>query len=183
MRSILILLLLGLALSKPNYKQCDSRWANDKLGSSSTICKVGCLMSSVADYLESYTPGTLNAWLMSHGGYSGNLFIWGSVKPLGLDFVGFEANHDKQAAHIKAGRAVILNVNNGGHWVLGTGVSGSNFLVNDPGYSRTSYAFSEVKDSGVLKWKGTLVEPELLDTIRAGDFTDLSEIEAALVSE
>ena len=38
-----------------------------------------------------------------------------------------------------SGHIVILNVHNGHHWVLMTGVSGSNFLVNDPGYSTSSY--------------------------------------------
>jgi len=32
----------------PLYKQCDSRWGSDRLGKDSTICKVGCLMTSVA---------------------------------------------------------------------------------------------------------------------------------------
>jgi hypothetical protein len=56
------------------YKQCDSRWANEQLGtcSSTTICSAGCAMSSVAMILAtkgcSYTPSTLNSWLKSHGG-------------------------------------------------------------------------------------------------------------------
>ena len=58
------------------YKQCDSRWANEQLGtcSSTTICSAGCAMSSVAMILAtkgcSYTPSTLNSWLKSHGGKS-----------------------------------------------------------------------------------------------------------------
>lgn len=56
------------------YKQCDSRWANEQLGtcSSTTICSAGCAMSSVAMILAtkgcSYTPSTLNSWLKSHSG-------------------------------------------------------------------------------------------------------------------
>ena len=53
--------------------------------------------------------------------------------------------------HFKNGNAVILNVNKGGHWVLMTGISGSNFLVNDPGFTKTSYTQSEVVNSGVFK--------------------------------
>jgi hypothetical protein len=35
------------------YKQCDSRWANNKLGTcSQTICSAGCAMSSVAMVLH-----------------------------------------------------------------------------------------------------------------------------------
>jgi len=56
------------------YKQCDSRWSSEQLGtcSSTTICSAGCAMSSVAMILAtkgcSYTPSTLNSWLKSHSG-------------------------------------------------------------------------------------------------------------------
>jgi len=47
-------------------------------------------MSSVAmaltDRGQSYNPGTLNAHLSSNGGYSGALFIWGSVSKFGLTY-------------------------------------------------------------------------------------------------
>ena len=55
--------------SCPVYDQCDSIWGSNKLGSSSTICKVGCLMSSVASGMagagktingKKATPATLN---------------------------------------------------------------------------------------------------------------------------
>ena len=54
-------------------------------------------------------------------------------------------------SHFKNGKAVILNVNKGGHWVLMTGISGNNFLVNDSGFSKSSYTQSEVVNSGVFK--------------------------------
>ena len=93
MRTILILVAVGLAASYPLYKQCDSRWANDKLGSSTTICKSGCLMSSVAMFMNNgYTPGTLNKYMNEHGGYSGNLWIW--AKAPGISFLGFNSNKD-----------------------------------------------------------------------------------------
>lgn len=55
------------------------------LGSSSTICKVGCLMSSVSMAMaglgkqidgHSVTPAVLNSFLKAHGGYSGNSYMW-----------------------------------------------------------------------------------------------------------
>ena len=59
------------------YKQCDARWAQEALGTSTTntICKAGCAMSSVAMYVATrghggMTPGSLNRWLLSHGGYA-----------------------------------------------------------------------------------------------------------------
>ena len=56
------------------YKQCDSRWSNEQLGtcSSTTICSAGCAMSSVAMILNTkgckHDPSSLNSWLKSHGG-------------------------------------------------------------------------------------------------------------------
>ena len=148
---LLAALLLVLAASRtyPLYKQCDSKWGNEHLGTSSnTICKAGCLMSSVAMALSgcghNYNPGTLNTWLKGHGGYvSGDLFVWGSVKPLGLNYIGKVSNANI-ASSLAAGHIVILNVHNGGHWVLATSMSGSTIQVHDPGYSTTSYTLSEI---------------------------------------
>ena len=36
----------------------------------------------------------------------------------------------------------MCNVHNGGHWVLATGYNGDTILVNDPGYSTSSYSLS-----------------------------------------
>ena len=82
------------ARSYPLYKQCDPKWGNDQLGTSSnTICRAGCLMSSVAMALSgcgiSYNPQSLNHWLKGHGGYvNGDLFVWASVNSLGLTYKG-----------------------------------------------------------------------------------------------
>jgi hypothetical protein len=87
---IALILIIASCRNYPLYKQCDSRWGSHELGTSSnTICKAGCLMSSVSMALagcgKSYNPDTLNTWLKGHGGYvSGDLFVWGSVKSLGL---------------------------------------------------------------------------------------------------
>ncbi|TNV71894.1 hypothetical protein FGO68_gene14227 [Halteria grandinella] len=97
-------------------------------------------------------PGTLNAWLRGHGGYvSGNLFVWGSVAPFGLSFVGFSSSDADIKNHFNQGHAVILNVNNGGHYVLMTGHSSSGYNVNDPGFSRSSYTNAEVVKAGIYK--------------------------------
>ena len=96
--------------------------------------------------IQSENPGTLNTWLKSHGGFaSGNLFVWDSVKSYGLNYLGkFSNQKDIQSYVSKSDHAVILNVKNGGHWVLATGLSGSTYLVNDPGFSNSAYASSEV---------------------------------------
>ena len=185
MKAILIVLAIGLVSSFPLYKQCDSRWGSNKLGSSTTICKSGCLMSSVAMYSGTHTPGTLNSWLMGHGGYSGNLFIWGSVSSLGLKYLGKSSSAADITNHINAGHGVILNVHNGGHWVLATGVSGSSYLVNDPGYTTTSYPKSEVREAGIFSKSGRFVDPELLKNLEMVEFEDLSnfDIETEQVSQ
>jgi hypothetical protein len=59
------------------YKQCDSRWGSQQLGTcgGTTICSAGCAMSSVAMIIATkggnYNPGNLDSWLTSNGGYSG----------------------------------------------------------------------------------------------------------------
>ncbi len=152
--------IAAVGATYPLYKQCDSRWGSDRLGTSSdTICSAGCLMSSVSMVLADCgksiggavaTPKTLNAWLTKNGGYvSGDLFVWGAVNSFGLTFVKKAYSSADITTLFKQGKAVILNVNNGGHWVLMTGISGSNYLVNDPGFSRTSYGFGEVVEAGI----------------------------------
>ena len=139
--------------SNPLYKQCDGKWGSNGLGSSSTICKVGCLMSSVAMGMagagktingQTATPQTLNSYLKGHGGYQGNLFVWGAVEKFGLKYEGQTSNKSTIRSNICANKVVILNVKNGGHWVLATGFDGETFKVNDPGATRYTYPSGEV---------------------------------------
>lgn len=143
----------------PTFKQCDAKWRDKSLGTS-TICSIGCLMSSVSMALnglgktingQTSNPETLNAYLKSNGGYQGNLFVWGSVSKLGLKYQGKFSNKSEIASHVCANKVVILNVKNGGHWVLATGVSGdrSTFYVNDPGANRDTFPASEVVQAAV----------------------------------
>jgi ABC-type bacteriocin/lantibiotic exporter with double-glycine peptidase domain len=91
-----------------------------------------------------FNPSSLNAWLKSHGGYvSGDLFVWSAINSLGLNFQGKFANSQIKAK-LDQGYVVICNVHNGGHWVLAYGYNGDNILVNDPGYSTTSYTLSQI---------------------------------------
>ena len=89
---------LCCSINYPLYKQCDSQWGSEQLGTSSnTICKAGCLMSSAAMALtgtgHDFNPSTLNKWLNSHGGYvQGDHFVWASIDSLGLTFEGKFAN-------------------------------------------------------------------------------------------
>src|SRR3990167_4991540 len=82
----------------PVFNKCDPTWGGNPLGSSSTICRAGCLMSSVAAGMagfgktingQSPNPQNLNAFLRANGGYSGNMFVWGSVERFGVKFEGW----------------------------------------------------------------------------------------------
>ena len=93
---------------------------------------------------KSYDPSSLNKWLKGHGGYvSGDGYVWGSVNSIGLNYAGKVANSNI-ASSLDAGKVVILNVHNGGHWVLAHSMSGSTIQVNDPGFPTTSYSLSEI---------------------------------------
>ena len=149
--TLALLVVLALSRTYPLYKQCDSRWGSEKLGTSAnTICSAGCLMSSCSMALagtgHNYNPSTLNKWLTSNGGYaSGDLLIWGAINKLGLTFEG-KVGNSQIKAKLDQGKVVILNVHNGGHWVLAHGYSGDNILVNDPGFSTSSYSLSQIVD-------------------------------------
>ena len=159
--AVLLLAVIGSAFSRdyPLFKQCDSAWKSDGLGSSTTICKSGCLMSSLSMALAALgksvagnpsNPKNLNAWLKKNGGYSGNLFNWGSVGSLGLKYQGKIKGTSTIKEAISANKIVVLHVNNGAHWVLATGSTSSEFLVNDPGYSKSSYPNSGVSQAAVF---------------------------------
>jgi hypothetical protein len=62
----------------PHFEQCNPQWGNNLI-ESTTVCKVGCLMTSVSMALNYYNisidgkeanPGTLNQWLKDNGGYT-----------------------------------------------------------------------------------------------------------------
>lgn len=117
-------------------------------------------MSSVSMALsgigKGYTPSTLNSWLKGHGGYvSGDLFVWGAVNSLGLSYVG-KVSNSNIASNLAANNIVILNVHNGGHWVLATSMSGNTIYVNDPGYSTSSYNLADIvaNNSGLYHVSG-----------------------------
>jgi len=135
------------------YKQCDSRWGGEQLGTCSlTICKAGCAMSSVAMMLSTkgvnVNPGTLNSWLKQNGGYaSGCDIYWGKVDAFGkTHFQSVEtASEASICSGLSQGHGIIANVNGGSHWVLLTGCRGGGvFNVNDPGFNRNTYTMGEI---------------------------------------
>lgn len=111
-------------------------------------------MSSAAMALsgigKSYNPSSMNQWLKNNGGYvSQDLFVWASINPLGVKFVGF-INRNAIASNLANDNIVILNVHNGGHWVLATGMQGGNVVtVNDPGYATASYTLDQIVEGNI----------------------------------
>ena len=45
----------------------------------------------------------------------------------------------------------MLNVKNGGHWVLANGVTADGYTVNDPGPAKDTYPFNEVVQAGIYR--------------------------------
>ncbi|GAM23579.1 hypothetical protein SAMD00019534_067540, partial [Acytostelium subglobosum LB1] len=173
MIKIIIAITLLVALSNaagpvvpfayPLYKQCDPRWGNDII-ETTTVCDVGCLMSSISMAIaghgieidgQSSNPGTLNSWLKSNGGYtSGNDLIESVVPGISSDIkwdgpllngTALSMDDIKNLLN-KKDMIVILNVDNGGHFVLATGYDSGDtkIYVNDPGFSRLYYEYNTV---------------------------------------
>eukprot|EP01088_Endostelium_zonatum_P011419 TRINITY_DN25552_c0_g1_i1.p1 TRINITY_DN25552_c0_g1~~TRINITY_DN25552_c0_g1_i1.p1 ORF type:complete len:217 (+),score=15.51 TRINITY_DN25552_c0_g1_i1:36-686(+) len=165
---LLVVLFVGIVLADvpyhwTMYKQCDGKWANDRMGTTSeTICRIGCAMSCVAMSLDSFgervpgsnaqiTPATLNTWLTHNGGYvSGNEIIWDSVHKIGrlhVVQVTGSLTRAQLVNYISRRMPVIANVRHGTHWVLLTGYSNSNeaaYNVNDPGFNQDVYNRSDM---------------------------------------
>jgi len=153
----------------PLYKQCDSRWGSDKIDTD-TVCQVGCLMSSTSMAIGGHRitvegktsdPGTLNAWLRGHAGYTGNDLIESAVPRVDPSKItwpadGMRRTNDLSIAQVQTmlrdGRPVIANVMKGAHFVLVVGWNATHpdaLAVNDPGFDRNFYSHS----SDVVGWR------------------------------
>ena len=132
-----------IPFSYPLYKQCDPRWGKDII-ISTTVCAVGCLMSSTSMAIggkgitisgASSNPGTLNSWLKANGGYTqGNDLIESDVPKVDPAHISWpsDAMHPTNdlpvetiIGYLQRGRPVIANVMQGHHFVLVTGWNGA----------------------------------------------------------
>jgi len=170
------------------FYQCDSRWANIPLGTSSvdTICTAGCAMTSVCMALYKYNasvnndicyPPNLNSWLNAHGGYvQQDLIVWNSVcsiRPNNLCMQSDTPTLDRTTAvnYIKNCQPIIANVRNGGHWVLLKGYDDANnnvFYCNDPYFSNTYYNYSDIVNWVVYK-ESKYLTPEEIAKMKVAD--------------
>jgi len=138
--------------------QKDTRWSNEKLGTSSvTIGAYGCLLTSVAmvcNYFGKNTdPSKLNKDLIEVNGYeSGNLLKWNAVETIYPDIVVdwnyFLANPDDAlidevlVQELPVIVQVDYNTNTPAldqHWVLVVGKEGNDYLIVDPIDGSTAY--------------------------------------------
>ena len=150
----------------PLVKQCADEWGSDLMGNK-TICAVGCLMSSTSMGMAGVgislpaepsavpsNPGSFNTWLKANGGYSNNNLIEGVVPKVDPARISWpedamhttnDLSYETVCNYIKAGRIVIGNVHNGGHFVLLVGYStdGDTIMVNDSGFNTPSYSYSQ----------------------------------------
>ena len=79
--------------------------------------------------------------------------------------------------YISQGYGVILNVKNGGHWVLANGHNAAGFTVNDPGATKTSYTNAEVVGAGVYRPYGKFMAEEDLSMFTFEQFENLDSIQ------
>ncbi|EAL73331.1 hypothetical protein DDB_G0267756 [Dictyostelium discoideum AX4] len=172
-----IILIIGNVSSKPVipfsyplYKQCDSRWGNDLI-ITETICDVGCLMSSCSMAIGGKgitiddgisNPGSLNTWLKSNSGYEGdNLLVESSLENVSnkINYVGSFPSSQYTMDDIismlnKKDLILIINVNQGSHFVLATGydTTESDYVyVNDPGFTKSYYTYQDIVGYRIFK--------------------------------
>ncbi|EFA84633.1 hypothetical protein PPL_01623 [Heterostelium album PN500] len=154
--------------SYPLYKQCDPAWGNNTI-ITTTVCEVGCLMSSVSMSLagkgiqvdgQLATPGTLNAWLKTNQGYTSNdeleegvVAELPAVQWVGPSIPGTSLSMEDIAELLNQRVTVILNVLNGGHFVLCVGYDSDaqTLYVNDPGFQTIYYNYSDVVGYRIFK--------------------------------
>ena len=152
--------------ASPLFKQCDPRWGDDII-ETTTVCKVGCLMNSIASAIagrsirvdgQEANPGTLNTWLRNNGGYDPNNDLEEAVIPKLSTRISWTCSWcgafrnatafsiSDIAQQLQEGHVVIANVDAGHHFVLVTGynISHDTVYVNDSGFTRNCYPMSEV---------------------------------------
>lgn len=134
----------SIKLNVPSYKQYDSRWAYNEVGSSGkTMKQIGCLTTAMA-MSESYRRNTTITPLyyesISSYTSSGNMY-W----PSNYSFITSSTNYLSKIYNLlNQGKPVVIGCKNSSgsqHWVLVYGYNGSNslsssnFLIYDPGSS------------------------------------------------
>ena len=131
-------------MNVPFYSQKDSSWSGEKLGRCSTkIGDEGCAITSVAMVFKYYgiqtNPLDMNNWLKQNNGYSdgcninwitatkrtGGAVKWIRTSGINLDMIKTELNNRHPVI-------AKVSLSNTGHYIVITGYTGSDFIINDP---------------------------------------------------
>lgn len=147
-------------LNVPLFKQGDSAWGNEKLGTSQyTLASDGCVITAMAMLAKFYgkdtNPSKLNQDTVRVGGFvNDSLYAWASITKIYPDIKFTEIQEypfdpapvEKYRAEIENGRPFLiwLDVNprqagNQMHWIIVIGYEGDDFLINDPLYGETYF--------------------------------------------
>jgi len=135
-----------LELNVPRFAQADPRWGSEPLGSTpSSMAEEGCAVSSAAMVLAFYgqdvDPGRLNAFLMTHDGYTPQGWLYWEKA---AEFDPGRAKHVYEDlpsyflidSNLLRGNPVIVRVrldDGVTHFVVIVGKRGFNYLIQDPG--------------------------------------------------
>ena len=123
-------------------------------GTDGTLCDGGSFITSLAAGIASYgmkidgqpsTPQTLNEFMIRNGVYSRSIPQLTLLSKFGLT----RESHGgrcmlKMPSAICDDKVVLLQLANGGSWVLATGVDGRTFFVKNPKGSKDSYSYEEL---------------------------------------
>lgn len=133
------------------YCQRDQQWAADKLGASTlTIAGWGCTTSSVA-MIATYFGEAITPPMLAHNVHNytkDGLILWKnlSFKKMKFDYRYYTDDRKVIDAALKdPNKAVILQVNNGAHWVVAMRKTllGNDYVILDPWTGKKSTAIGQ----------------------------------------
>lgn len=142
------------------WKQYGEPWSDIRMGQSSTIASIGCLVTSIAiniaksgvsTPIPNFDPGTFVEALKAHGGLTdGGSLLWYQVAAAvpNFQFKGFVMLEGKSKAekasliaeYLNKGYYLTVEVkgNTGQHWVAPISVSGGEVTMADPASTSTN---------------------------------------------
>ncbi len=151
--------------SYKSWKQYDSRWANVKFPNGETIRQVGCLVTSIAILAVGsgirsegeFDPGTFVEALKNNNGFSGASLYWSAVERVIPEFRVYSpwtsltgTKKEKAAAiaaHLEAGRKVVIRAVSNQHWVAADRVEDGKVYICDPGRNVTDlFSYYDASD-------------------------------------
>ena len=156
----------------PHFSQGDPRWASRTLGSHATIQRKGCAITSVAMILKFFgrnvTPGTLDEYLDSAGGYDGDSVKWtvaGRCGQTSQNKLSYSRKRDNPeelkallAERVGINLPTMVRVDYGtdpdityNHFVVCVGVTAQNeFVMNDPA-TREGDGYANLCDDNIIQ--------------------------------